>query len=269
MAAKTLNNRGTELSRIRRLFRRFLSIETYMIKMTKVRNQFITDRYIASGPFKGIRYVNKSLSGRNQSALLGTYEKELWPFIDHANTIDFDLIVNVGAGEGYYAVGLAVRHPTANVVAFETNEKNRDLIMEGIRLNKIKNLQVNGVCDITSLQRIAGGRMLIIMDVEGAELHLLDPDTIPQLFSSYIIVELHDFIDPSISDTIRNRFSHTHNITLVKASERTLADFPLELRFPYNIIPKRYDLEAIQEIRGGKLASWYYLIPNIPHVSTS
>ncbi len=64
------------------------------------------------------------------------------------------------------------------------------------------------------------------MDCEGAELDLLKPELAPNLCQSDLLVELHDFINPSISETILSRFSETHDITLISSTERDPAAYP-------------------------------------------
>ena len=75
---------------------------------------------VLSGPFKGMRYpLRSSGQGGLLPKLLGTYERELSPAIERLISDRPTLVVNVGAAEGYYAVGLALRAPQAQVIAFE------------------------------------------------------------------------------------------------------------------------------------------------------
>jgi len=66
----------------------------------------------------------------------------------------------------------------------------------------------------------------VIIDCEGCELHLLDPGRVPNLRVSDVLVELHDFIDRSISPTIISRFADTHDISLVNSLERDPSTYP-------------------------------------------
>src|SRR5262245_12927877 len=51
--------------------------------------------------------------------LLGTYEVELQPLFEQIVAASPLTVINVGAAEGYYAAGLAVRCPAACVIAYE------------------------------------------------------------------------------------------------------------------------------------------------------
>jgi hypothetical protein len=56
-----------------------------------------------------------------------------------------------------------------------------------------------------------------------------DPGSIPALTNADILVELHDFIIPGISDEIRQRFTRTHRIMDISAQPRQLRDWPTSL----------------------------------------
>ena len=47
-----------------------------------------------------------------------------------------------------------------------------------------------------------GQPSLVIIDVEGAEGHLLDPGNIPGLANAHVIVEIHDFVDDQVGETV-------------------------------------------------------------------
>jgi precorrin-6B methylase 2 len=60
--------------------------------------------------------------------LIGTFECDLAPVIEGIVSRGFARIVNVGAGEGYYAIGLARRISSAAVYAFEMDASVRFLL---------------------------------------------------------------------------------------------------------------------------------------------
>jgi hypothetical protein len=84
-----------------------------------VRNR--TRGRVHSGPFAGMRWISSApdCARIHIPKLLGIYERELNPYIDQACALNFSRIVDVGAAEGYYAVGMALRNPHARVIAFE------------------------------------------------------------------------------------------------------------------------------------------------------
>jgi hypothetical protein len=55
------------------------------------------------------------------------------------------------------------------------------------------------------------------MDCEGCERALLEPE---RLATATILVELHDFLEPGVSDVIVERFRATHAVTLIQTAPR-------------------------------------------------
>ena len=67
----------------------------------------LNGRRVSSGPFAGLRYVGTSPNPHIGPALLGTYELEIHPFLRRLLTGDFDVFVDIGSAEGYFAAGFA------------------------------------------------------------------------------------------------------------------------------------------------------------------
>src|SRR5207248_9814438 len=85
--------------------------------------------------------------------LMGTYELELHPIIEQLCKQQFNRIIDVGAAEGYYAVGMAIRSPASEVIAFETTAEGQALIAELAELNEVKaRVEVRGHCGLESLR---------------------------------------------------------------------------------------------------------------------
>ena len=163
----------------------------------------------------------------------GTYELELFPIVRRIVHGNYDLIVNIGAGEGYYAVGLLSLMPGARSVAFETREKRRTRIDHLARRNGVsERLIVRGTATAESLQSVLheARRPVVLCDIEGGEKALLDPGVVQGLRDTDILVEVHDFVDSSISQTLRTRFGESHEIEAISSRDRTLED-PAPLPF--------------------------------------
>ncbi|UUY05690.1 hypothetical protein LRS13_09270 [Svornostia abyssi] len=187
---------------------------------------------VAHGPFRGMRYPAEVLDGANDAAakLLGTYECELADLIEHEISLRPPAVVNVGAGEGYYAVGFAMRLPGVPVYAYDINPDLRALC----RALAAENSVADGVfldseahpLTLNHLAHLSGPGMLIVCDIEGAERDLLDPGPAPLLAGARLIVEVHDFVDPTISATLTARFASTHRASWIDARPRYRLDHP-------------------------------------------
>lgn len=213
---------------------------------------------VLAGPFAGLKYAPRSVGSAYEPKLLGTYEMELRGVVERLCAADFGRIVNVGAGEGYYAVGLAVRCPAAEVVAFEGDPAGRELIRRMAQLNGVSGrVRVEGVCGPAELERELSGeaRKLVVMDVEGGERALLRPEEVPALGAAHVLVELHDFIHPGLGAEIEARFRGTHRIEKIKQRPRRAADLPFR-----SLLLDRWVVRLTDEQRP-VLMEWLYLRP--------
>jgi hypothetical protein len=189
---------------------------------------------VRAGPFAGLRYVERAVGAPHladclPAKLLGSYERELHPAIERAIRAGFSTIVNVGAADGYYAVGLALRMPGARVHAFEVDDGRRELCEEIARVNGVaERVEMKRACDPDWLAALEGD-CLIVMDCEGCEVGLLGPEQAAKLSGSALIVELHDFIDPRSSEVVKG-MRETHTVEIVDAMPRHSGEFP-ELDF--------------------------------------
>lgn len=206
-------------------------------------------------------------SGKGIGArILGTYELELWGIVEEILSRDHDRILVPGAGEGYYAIGLARRKPGVMVHAFEGDSAVRAVLGSNVRLNAVETqVRVEGYCGVDDLRGALGGSRapLVICDVEGGERELLDPVAIPALAGAEILVEIHDFVDPGIGALITARFAPTHRQAEVHTRDRTRADLPAgPLRWIAPLLGERA-VRLMGEGRGTAMR-WFHLVPSMP-----
>ena len=195
----------------------------------------VTQGNIASGPFMGLKYIQEAAGSSFLPKLTGTYEMELWPvFASIAERgASFDGVVDIGAAEGSYAIGLARMCPNACVVSYEIDSHARELQTELARRNGLSDrLQILGAADVASIEAklTQFKRVLVVCDIEGAEKEILDPSLIPSLAVAEILVETHESKAPGIKQLLRERFSATHTIELYENRKRSAAVCPDVLR---------------------------------------
>jgi hypothetical protein len=209
---------------------------------------------VIDGPFKGLKYLRFSNGSALLPKLLGSYEKELHPALDEIVRGDYRRIVNIGCAEGYYAVGLALKLPQAEICAFEIDLAAQDRCRQLAELNGVfGRLKLQGACTVQALRPLADPRTLIVCDCEGAEMDLLDPEKVPGLLQTDLLVELHDFIDPRISETLFRRFKSSHRIRTIASTDRTPAAYPILA----SLQPKDQSL-ALEEFRPGPM-EWAFM----------
>jgi hypothetical protein len=152
------------------------------------------------------------------------------------------MMIDVGAAEGYYAVGLAKLLPGAAVTAFEATERGRSLVRRMASLNGVEDrVRVEGFCDTAALVAVLNNcrRPLLICDCEGGELELLDPVRVARLNQADVLLEVHGRVEvpvgshpnhPSaMAEFLAQRFLDTHRITLIEQERRGEKDWPAAL----------------------------------------
>jgi hypothetical protein len=210
-----------------------------------------TEGVVWSGPFRGMRYIDYSFCSALMPKLIGIYEKELHAAVEDLIAWCPDVVVDIGAAEGYYAVGLARRLPESTVVAFEADDGARQQLSQLAGLNHCKNIRVQGLATPASLSAVVadnGAKVAVICDCEGAELDLLSPDDLPWQRSAFIVCELHDFLRPGIEEALVARFQPTHRVCLLPAVVRTSSEFPFHTPIS-RLFPDRWVQMALGESR--------------------
>jgi len=182
-------------------------------------------RVVAGGPFQGMK-VSEAVSWGDGDILpkyLGFYEAELAPFFDEMQSQTFDFVVNVGAAEGFYAVGSALVLKTDRVIAVDIDQAALDATQENAALNGVGH-KLEGMLglDAEGLRALASTatRCLIISDCEGFELELFSDRAVEALKGSFCLVECHDFIGQDVAGLLAQRFSASHDIEIIEEGAR-------------------------------------------------
>jgi len=191
-----------------------------------------TQGAVQRGPFAGqVLLKEVSWGGGDLSCkLLGCYEAELHPAIEHAIQQNPDIVINVGCAEGYYAIGLAQRLPMSQIHAFDISELAQEVCHLGALINEVKpNITVKGECTAQDIVDLVKGAQipLIILDCEGAEIDLITPENSATLEKCNLIIECHDFINDKITPTLIERLSPTHNIEIITEGARNPSSYDL------------------------------------------
>ncbi len=131
--------------------------------------------------------------------LLGSYEEELHAEIESLLSRDYTDVVDIGCGEGYYAVGLALRSPRSHVHAYDIDPVALRATVDLARLNNVSERVTVAEGYAEQLRNlVVNTRVLLVSDCEGAEVDLLYPETLPRAASVDLLV---DFAVP-----VRRRF---------------------------------------------------------------
>lgn len=218
---------------------------------------------IINGFFKGLKY--ETPNNFSFDIIAGTYEKELYPLLEKLK--HFNYLIDIGAGDGYYAAGFLYKYNNLKVYAFEMQSNRKKLLLNNLDINNIKSekCEVLDKADPQNLNAILDkieikNNTLIIMDVEGYEEILMDLNSIPLLKNCTILVEVHEHLVEGISELLKNRFRNTHNMETYYSRTRTVDD----IKEPFNIFEKWIFKKQLESLLGegrGTEMEWFYFEP--------
>ena len=216
--------------------------------------------HVHAGPFAGMKYqFHATSTSQLLPKLIGTYEAEIHEFIERLVGMQPDLIIDIGAADGYYAVGLARRLPQARSVGFDTDAASHGQLRANARANGVQDrVEARGTCTTAELEKLLAGAAhpAVVSDCEGFEGDLLDPEAAPSLRRAIVLVELHEAKRPGVTDRIRAAFERSHVIDAEPTRRRSVADWPADLPRP----DERIMRFALDEKRGSP-QQWFLLTP--------
>jgi len=149
-------------------------------------------RTVKYGPFAGTIYpLEAALSRHSIPKLLGTYEQELHSVIKTIAHRKYDVVIDIGCAEGYYAVGLA-RLLQTKVLAYDPEPVERSYCEEAARLNNVfKLIELHDLFRPPDIPNFRDARALCVCDCEGFESELFTATTIPDVANWDLLIELH------------------------------------------------------------------------------
>lgn len=197
---------------------------------------------VSGGPLSGLRYPDVvATCSTIAPKLLGTYESEITHCFSIEQMTKYEVFVDVGCAEGFYAVGVACAVPNAKVDAYDINPEARDLCRRLAEYNEVADrVAVKTECTSTTLASYAGKRALIISDCEGAEMSLFTPTIIQSLPDADFVIEVHEHLGAD-GDELRNRFESTHRCESI----RCLMDLDRLRRYRHQVLDDLSDAKRI------------------------
>jgi len=209
--------RALQMYAARRTANRWLARIGVLALAVQVAERF--DYQVQSGPFAGLKYTKSAVLGRHVTpTLLGTYERQIYPFLEAAAQ-RCDLVIDVGCAEGYFALGLA--RMGKRVIAFDADPHERKVFREMAAANQVSDrVSLHSWCTPGRLIELVRGQRhtLIISDIDGGELDLFTPEVVSAIKGCDLIIEMHGK-DAAENSTFVRRF----------AGDVQILDHPTEL----------------------------------------
>lgn len=246
------------------------AIKTYKKEKRRIANEKlisteidekIPDLVVRHGPFQGMQYPEKcSVGSALFPKLLGSYEAELHHIVDACINKAYANVIDIGCAEGYYAVGMAIKIPDANIYAYDINPHALNLTSTMFAINNVDQSRffTGGACDEQTIMSLPlDKKSLIISDCEGYEKYLFTSKSVDFLSNHDLLIEVHDVFDIEISSHLSELFKNTHKLTIVYSID----DIQKAKTYDYNEISnctlptKKILLEEGRE----SIMEWFYL----------
>lgn len=208
---------------------------------------------VLTGPFRGLHYIGTSTGSAFLPKIMGTYEASLHPWIERIARSSYRHIYVVGCAEGYYACGIKKLLPNTPLYAFDSNPRAQTLCRELAEANGL-DISIHGhfVPNDWDIEN-----SLLLVDIEGFEAELLNPEKHPQLRHCDVLVETHDYTFGygNITRDLINRFSSSHSIDIKTLEHNDIQEMELasSLQLPVDVVRR-----ATDELRPG-VNRWLYL----------
>ncbi|MEO7444647.1 MAG: methyltransferase [Ferruginibacter sp.] len=186
-------------------------------KSGTIASRIFNTEIVLHGPFKGMHYTSYGGTGSSSyyAKLLGSYEKEIHPFILKTFENKYESFINIGCDDGYYAVGMAIHFKNIPVHAYDINKHALEKARLLARKNNVEQVNFHGRFTSQVANEYDGRRSLFIVDCEGDEVHIFTRVNVANLISSDILIELHLHLHPEAVEYFANLFSNTHDISIV------------------------------------------------------
>ncbi len=167
------------------------------------------------GPFSGLKIPENLYDILSLSEILGLYESCLHPIFGDLLNLNVKKAIIVGGNNGYYSAGISYLINPEDFYVFEMDKNMHALIESWYKKNDLKSPQILGEANDSNFLNYQDDVDLLLIDCEGAEETLLNPDKFNWQKKTNIILELHPFYVENLIHLISKRFSKTHEIKLI------------------------------------------------------
>ena len=153
--------------------------------------------------------------------LLGSYEREISFCIEKIIASQPQYIIDLGAAEGYYSVGMAKKLPKSRIIAFEADQHASQLCTSMAKCNHVEDrISLHGqITNDDTLLELPNQNTAIICDIEEFEKNILTKKVFEYFSNSFFLIEIHDLFSPYTSLCIQDACKNTHTITAISSLE--------------------------------------------------
>lgn len=202
--------------------------------------QIMLDRcegVVQAGPVAGFRLPGIPRWSRSAIGpiLLGTYEHAVADaLVRLARTSD--LLIDIGAADGYYGIGLVANGTYRRSVCFESDQAGQAVLLDAALRNGVANsVSIFGKADDTLLDKLAAAGIdapsaVVLCDIEGGEFALFTSELLERLRHCHLVIELHDAYygqrGTQMLDSLKTRAAAFFTVETIFSNQRPLPDHP-------------------------------------------
>ena len=192
---------------------------------------------VAFGAFRGlILDTGSAWSGSRDTGakILGLYENQI---LDWLKDKKFDLFIDIGAADGYYAAGMLISKKAAHAVTFEISIADQAVTRSIAAKNEILDkIEIKGKATegeiLSVIQQDKDG--LVLMDIEGEEFNLISERILQSAKNYSFIIELHEIFDVYAEQKLLELLRKFHFVEIIYGLNRNFPKDPFLLSLTDN-----------------------------------
>ena len=247
---------------LRKIF--FLPDEINLAKKTVLEHiKSLHNNTVRYGPFENMQLAEKVWWGGGDAIpkILGTYERHIQDYLVSLKDKVQGPFIDIGAADGYFALGVLVGGLFDKTYAFEISEQGQEVLRNNAKQNGVvDNISVSGEANYDSLKVLVEKyeSAAVLIDIESGEFDLLDDNMLDLLSRFYVIIEIHDrFSDegPELKLALARRASDYFDVSFKVPINAPYCDFEELAHFSDN-----QRLLAFSENRRSSM-EWMILTP--------
>ena len=184
-------------------------LDKHFVTITGVRREMLGERLLAesnrrvmNGFFQGMKLGKLTWGARDAGPMiLGTYEYEVQSAIMNSPST-YKILIDIGAADGFYAIGSLLNLRFEKAICFESNPKSRIAIKDNAKENAVEDrISVLGTADKEFAKFLIddlgfeSSEMIFLVDIEGGEFEILTAEIFDSLPDSIFIVEIHETVE--------------------------------------------------------------------------
>jgi hypothetical protein len=202
-----------------------------------------SEMVVQHGILTGFKLNESIWWGKNEltSKLLGSYEEHIQETLQLLSR-QTSILVDIGAADGYFGVGLVASGLYTKSYCFEISPKGQKVLRECSLANAVSEKVLVGreasVESLAAIPEVREGSATVLCDIEGAEFDLFNKEMIQLVKDCPLVIEIHDSFIPHLRESRRELVTELRAVYSVyrvnrnhfKPSYPELREFPDDIR---------------------------------------